>query len=106
MMEWILVGSPTFFPNACIDGSQGGPHEGVIDTHIEFDGRRVYLPVRPVKAAARDLLGMVERAHVVGLEERLSAAEARVVELETELADAQPVLSAMAKAAARWGTDE
>jgi hypothetical protein len=106
MFEWQLVPSPMFYPGFCIDGSQGGPNEGVIDTSIEFDGRRVYLPVRPVKQAARDLLGMVEAAKLVELEAKLATRDARIRELETELADAQPILAAMGRAAARYGSDD
>jgi len=106
MFEWQLVPSPVFFPNMCVDGSQGGPNEGVIDTSIEFDGRRVYLPVRPIKQAARDLLGMVDGATLNAAAAELATAQARIVELETELADAQPILAAMGRAAARYGDDD
>lgn len=105
MFEWQLVPSPTFFPGFCIDGSQGGPNEGVIDTSIEFDGRRVYLPVRQVKQAARDLLGMVEASTLAATETKLATAEQQIAVLEIELADAAPILAAMERAAARYEAD-
>lgn len=105
MFEWQLVVSPTFFPNMCIDGSQGNPGEGVIDTSIEFDQRRVYLPVRPVKQAARDLLGMIDGQLYRDACEALDERDRRIVALETELAEAEPVLQAMARASQRYGDD-
>lgn len=40
MLEPILVDHATMFPSACVCGSQTGP---LADTHIEVDGRRIYL---------------------------------------------------------------
>lgn len=106
MFDLILVESPVFFPNRCIDGSQGAPGQPVVDTSIEVDGvGRIYLSKRQVREAAQ-LYGMVEPDRYAALEERAADAAARIVELETELAEAQPILSAMAKAASRYGGDD
>lgn len=105
-LDPILVQSPTQFPGQCIDGSQGTPNEPVVDTHIEIQGvGRIYLSRRTVRDAAR-LFGMVERAELVAVQEQNLRLDARVVELETELAEAQPILSAMARASARYGIDD
>lgn len=100
-----LVDAPRMFPGVCVDGSQGKPGEAVIDTGWEFgDGMHVYLSRTQVLMYGR-LVGMVERTEALALEDRAAVAELKVRELETDLADAQPILAAIQKASARYGDD-
>lgn len=83
------------YPGHCICTSQDRP---LVDTGIELVGnQRVYLCERCVRTAAQ-LFGMVELTVAAKTEERALIAEGRVRDLETELADARPVLEAMAGA--------
>lgn len=102
MLDPILVDSPVQFPGRCVCGNQTGP---LVDTHIEIEGvGRIYLCERCIRTGG-DLLGMVTHDQAVRLDDRAAVAEARVVELETELAEAAPILASIARAQQRYEAD-
>lgn len=108
MLDPILTDRLPFYPNTCLDGSQGKPGEPVVDTHHEVEGygqTHVYLSKRQVVTYAR-LYGMVPSAEHVKLAEERDTLVIRVRELETELAEARPILAAIGRAHSRFGVDD
>lgn len=106
MLDPQLVDQCIHFPALCVDGSQPTDKDPAVETHIELPGDyHVYLSKRLVVASAR-LYGMLDHEESSALASLAEQYAAKVAELETELAEAQPVLNAMAKAAAKWGDTE
>lgn len=106
MLDPQLVDQCVQFPNFCVDGSQPTPAEPSVETHIEVVGDyHVYLSKRLVVASAR-LYGMVEEAEAKALASLAEQYAVKNLALETELAEARPVLDAMANVARKWGDTE
>ena len=98
-----LVEAPVLRPFTCVDGSQNGPLVDTLITHRMYG--RMYWPTRLVVEAAR-LLGMVDKEAAAETEAQLAAARKRLVEVEGELAELQPVAAAIGRAATAHRWDE
>ena len=114
VIEFRVVDSPLMFPGTNVDRSSDGP---TVDTHFEFLDGRIYLSERTVYQAA--MTGILSRADylegVAGRYGMLTEGQARELRLERdlalqkvavaegELAELQPLASAVAAAAARFG---
>lgn len=93
-----LVDYPHTFPGHTLLGSTRGP---VVATGIDINGY-VFLDRVEVAECAR-LFGFVDPAKFGEIEAELSESRSRVQELETELAEAEPILRSLAKASSRYG---
>jgi hypothetical protein len=82
--------------------------QGFIDTGIDVGVvtgyGRIYIAETELREAA-NLYGYDSPETATEKDKRIAELERRVVELETDLADAQPVLSALARAATKFGGD-
>ena len=111
-MEMMLVPGPKLRPFLCLDGTTGGDVQ-VVDTLITTrTPGRVYLSAKDVRNAAR-LYGYLEPHQAKALDEDMAALvaqvcekDARIAELEGELAELQDVRSAISRAAERWQSEE
>lgn len=98
-VDAMIVDRPAQFPGQCLDGDQGV----CIDTHIELPAYgHIYVSKRQARDHGR-LLGMVAREDHAEVHAKVAALEIRVRELETELAEAEPILRSLARAEARYG---
>lgn len=110
-VEMMLTDAPKLTPFKCLDGTAGG--EGpVVDTLITTrTPGRVYLSGRDVRNAAR-LLGYLEpsqgdelRGEMAAQAALVAERDARISELEGELAELQDVRAAITRAADRWNLE-
>lgn len=102
-MQMLLVDAPSMRPHVCVDGSQTGPLVDTQLTHPTYG--RMYWPRRLVLEAAR-LYGFVAPDEHMEATETVKTLRARVLELEGELAELQPVRDALRGAAARFSDEE
>lgn len=94
----LLMDAPVLFPGRC--ATCGRSQGQMVDTHIEHEAAStLYLCADVCVPAFAALIGLGDTS---AADERAQTAEARIVELETELAEAQPILDAMARAASRF----
>lgn len=96
-----LVDRAALAPAAALGGRQDGP---LVDTRYTIPGYgRLYLSWQTVRDCAR-LYGMVEEDTFAESEADRAVMRERVVELETELAEAAPLLASISKLSERLET--
>lgn len=98
-----LVDRCSLAPAQALDGRQDGP---LVDTRYNVPGYgRLYLSWQTIRDCAR-LYGMAEQDQFEQAEADRAMLQERVTELETELAEAQPILAAISAAHARYGVED